>query len=888
MSDQKPPQDGEKKLKTIKLSDIRPRQSIERDRVRQTFAHGKSKTVEVEVRRRARRSIQGSDQEESLNSSSSKNDEFETRLRAVREAMRTQKEEEPAEVVQPLEADDNAGDNVETTQDSAPLKQEDLSEDKEGDSKPSAPLPEEKKIIEVSSSSEKNAAPLRKVTVGRRTATKRKSFDDITPIVLKANEYQRSKPTPDTGRDANRKTDASHKPRLKEKEAIPLDIDQPNPDKQIRPLKTDYKKNRGDNDEENRFKRNRNEARKLSQREIHHALDENYDGDGLRKRRSKRAKTAEEVAEVRAARDVTIFDTMTLADLANRMAVRSAELVKILMKMGRLVTVNEPIDIDTAELLCVEMGFNYKRVADSDVEEGLTGEVDQEDQMLPRPPIVTVMGHVDHGKTSLLDALRQADVVSKEAGGITQHIGAYQVTLKEGKRKGQKITFIDTPGHAAFSAMRARGANITDVVVLVVAADDGIKDQTVEAIRHAQAANVPIVVAVNKVDKPDAQPERVKTELMQHGLIVESFGGDILSVDVSAKQKTGLAELEEGILLQAEIMELKANPDRSAEGVVIEAKMDKGRGALVTALISRGTLKTGDIVVAGTEWGRVRALFDDHGGKCSKAIPAMPVEIVGFGGVPSAGDDLVVVDHESRAREITEYRSQRQRLARAASMSSMEKVMSQMAESASDKKELPILIKGDVQGSVEAIAAGLAKIQTDEVSVRVLHSAVGGINESDVTLAKASSALILAFNVRPNAQARDLAKQESIEIRTYSVIYDLFEDIKAVLGGLLAPTLREKELGRVEIREVFNVSKVGRIAGCYVLDGIVKRGSKIRLLRDNVVIYTGDLKTLKRFKDDVKEVKESFECGLSIEGYNDIQVGDIVECFEMEEIARKL
>lgn len=881
MDDQSSKDDN--KPKTISLSDIRSRHPVERDRVRQSFAHGRSKSVEVEVRRRSRGAAQAAEAEEKAR----KSDEFDTRLKAVQEAMRQQQisdtEAKAAAAAEALAAE------------AAAREAEKALEVVVSVIEPEAPVVAEVKkvaeaVVEKTEAPVKAAQPsnranaghqMRKVVPDNRQAVKRKTFEDITPIVLRANEYQRGKPSAAVPPAAVK---AEATPRRTETTPDVL-VTAPNADKPSSRVAKPSHKRYKDQEDEQAAKKRHEENRKFSRNDVTHALDENY--EGRRRRQKRKASHMDQVEVVKIVRDVIIFDLMTVADLANRMAVRAAELIKILMKMGRLVTVNEPLDIDTAELLCVELGHGYKRVADSDVEDGLIGDADDDADKTTRPPVVTVMGHVDHGKTSLLDALRSTDVVSGESGGITQHIGAYQVTLGEGPRKGQKITFIDTPGHAAFSSMRARGANMTDIVVLVVAADDGIKEQTIEAVRHAQAAQVPIVVAINKMDKPGAQADRVRSDLMQCGLVVEAFGGDVLSIEVSAKQRLNLNLLEEAILLQSDMLDLKANANRSAEGVIVEARMDKGRGALATALVRRGTLRAGDIVVAGTEWGRVRALVNDHGQRCETATPGMPVEVVGFSGVPQAGDELVVVESEARAREVAEYRQQRQRLARVKNVSGMENMLSRIAES-TGRNELAIIVKGDVQGSVEAISTGLAKMGNEEVSVRILHSAVGSINESDITLARASSAIVLAFNVRPNSQARDLAKQEGIEIRTYSVIYDLFDDIKAMLGGLLAPTLRDKELGRVEIREVITVHKVGKIAGCYVLDGVVKRGSRIRLLRDNVVVYEGVLKTLKRFKDDVKEVKESYECGLSIDGYNDIHVGDIVECFEVESIARAL
>jgi translation initiation factor IF-2 len=587
---------------------------------------------------------------------------------------------------------------------------------------------------------------------------------------------------------------------------------------------------------------------------------------------------------VKIVRDVVVPETITVQELANRMAERGADVIKALMKMGVMATINQVIDADTAELVVGEFGHRLKRVAESDIEIGLGGEADAEEKLESRPPVVTVMGHVDHGKTSLLDALRGTDVAGGEAGGITQHIGAYQVRLKS----GQRITFIDTPGHQAFTAMRARGATITDIVVLVVAADDGIKEQTVEALRHAKAAKVPIIVAINKMDKPDAKPERVRQELLQHEIVVERMGGDVLDVEVSALKKTGLDKLEEAILLQSEILDLKANPNRPAEGSVIEAKLERGRGSVATVLIKRGTLRMGDIFVAGSEWGRVRALIDDRGNTIEAAGPAMPVEVLGLNGTPLAGDDFVVAENEAKARDIAAYRQRRRREQQAAAgaRGTLEQMFSQIA--AGVAKELAVVVKSDVQGSLEAITGSLEKISTKEVAIRVLHAAVGGINESDVILAKASNAVIIGFNVRANPQARDLARRDNVEIRYYSIIYNVIDDMKGALSGLLTPSLRERFLGNAAIREVFTISKVGKVAGCMVTEGSVKRGAKVRLLRDNVVIHEGSLKTLKRFKDEVREVREGFECGMAFENYQDLQVGDTIECFEMEEVARAL
>ena len=583
-------------------------------------------------------------------------------------------------------------------------------------------------------------------------------------------------------------------------------------------------------------------------------------------------------------KEVIIPEVITVQELANRMAEKSAEVIKKLMSLGVMATINQPIDADTAQIIVEEFGHKYKRVADSDVEQGLFGDEDKAEQLLPRAPVVTVMGHVDHGKTSLLDALRETNVVAKEAGGITQHIGAYQITVKS----GDKITFIDTPGHEAFSEMRARGAKVTDIVVLVVAANDGIMPQTVEAIRHAQAAEVPIVVAINKIDLPGADPMKVKTSLLQHGIGVEEMGGEYLCAEVSAKKRINIDKLVEAILLQAEMLDLKANPQRNGEGAVIEAKMEKGRGTVITALVQRGTLNVGDICIAGKEWGHVRAMFNEHGQKLLSAGPATPVEILGLQGTPSAGDDFIVVADEGKAKEITGYRIRKEREAKL--VKSAKSAMEQMLDKikSGEVKHLPIIIKADVQGSIEAIEGTVSKLSNDEVSVQILHSAVGGISESDVTLAKASHALIIGFNVRANAQARDMARRDDVEIKYYSIIYDVLDDIKKGLEGMLSPELREKLLGYAEIREVYNITGVGKVGGCMVTEGMVKRGAKIRLLRDNVVIHDGAIGQLKRFKDDVKEVKEGFECGISFENYNDIQKGDFIECYEIEEIAAKL
>ncbi len=586
------------------------------------------------------------------------------------------------------------------------------------------------------------------------------------------------------------------------------------------------------------------------------------------------------------AREVIVPETITIQELANRMAERGVDVIRILMQQGHMAKITDTIDADTAQLIAEELGHTVRRVAESDVEEGMFDAPDDPANLQPRAPVVTIMGHVDHGKTSLLDAIRSTDVAAAEAGGITQHIGAYQVTSPSGGR----VTFIDTPGHAAFTAMRARGAKITDIVVLVVAADDGVMPQTVEAIHHAKAAKVPIIVAINKIDKPDAKPERVRTELLQHEIQVELLGGDVLELEVSAKQKTNLDKLLDVIALQAEVLELKANPNRPAEGTVIEARLDRGRGPVATVLVQRGTLKPGDIVVAGSEWGRVRALVSDTGHSVVAAGPSMPVEVLGFNGTPEAGDRLAVVDTEGRAREIADYRDRQKREKLAARQTgmrgSLEQMMSQLK--ASGLKEFPLVIKGDVQGSIEAIVGALEKLSTEEVAARIIFAGAGGITESDITLAEASGAVVIGFNVRAHKEAREAAERAGIEIRYYDIIYNLVDDVKKAMSGLLAPTLRETMLGNATILEIFKVSKVGNVAGCRVTDGTVERGANVRLIRDNVVVHQGKLSQLKRFKDDAREVVAGQECGMAFENYQDMKVGDVIECYRVESVQRTL
>ena len=586
-------------------------------------------------------------------------------------------------------------------------------------------------------------------------------------------------------------------------------------------------------------------------------------------------------------REVIVPETISIQELANRMSERAVDVIRFLMKQGQMLKITDVVDADTAQLIAEDMGHTVRRVAEADVEDGLFDLPDDDGAMVNRPPVVTIMGHVDHGKTSLLDAIRMTNVVSGEAGGITQHIGAYQVKTP----LGGLVTFIDTPGHAAFTAMRARGAKVTDIVILVVAADDGVMPQTIEAINHAKAAKVPMIVAINKIDKPEAKPERVRTELLQHDVQVESMGGETIELEVSAKQKINLDKLLEMIQLQAEILELKANPDRPAEGSVVEAKLDRGRGPVATVLVQRGTLRTGDIVVAGAQWGRVRALINDKGENVAEAGPSLPVETLGFQGAPEAGDRVAVVESEARAREITAYRERQKRdsaAARGAGASRSLVDLMKQAKDAAGKKEFPLVIKGDVQGSVEAIAASVEKLGNDEVRARVLHTGVGGITESDVTLANATGAVVLAFNVRAHKEAREAAERAGVEIRYYNIIYDLVDDVKSAMSGMLAPTLRETMLGNAEIKQVFNITKVGNIAGCVVTDGKVERGAKVRLIRDNIVVHEGTLKTLKRFKDEVKEVQSGQECGMAFANYEDMRAGDVIECFRVEEIQRSL
>jgi translation initiation factor IF-2 len=630
---------------------------------------------------------------------------------------------------------------------------------------------------------------------------------------------------------------------------------------------------------------NKDRTRKVT---IVNAVDENYEGPvksmaAHRRRLNKRNKALSITESTKVYREVTIPDTITVQELASRMSERSADVVKELMKLGIISTLNKVLDAETAEIIVESMGHTFIRISEAAVENILIDYQDAENTLISRAPVVTIMGHVDHGKTSLLDALRKTDVVSGEAGGITQHIGAYKVRLSDGRG----VTFIDTPGHAAFSEMRSRGAKVTDIVILVVAADDGVKPQTVEAIKHAKMANVPIIVAINKIDKHGADASRVRNELLQHEIVVESLGGDVLDVEISAKEKIGLDKLIDTLLLQAEIMDLKANPNRYAQGIVVEAELNKGRGPVATVLIQHGTLRVGDILVAGAAWGRVRALQNDLGQKIEEAKPSEPVEVLGLGAVPLAGDACYVMENDAKARELAEYRDVKlKEKTNLATVKTLDSLMMQIKDS--HKKSLPVVIKGDVQGSVEAISVALGKLGNEEVHAQVVHSGVGGITESDINLAEAANGIVFGFNVRANKQARDLAENRKIEIRYYSIIYDLINDVKDALSGMLKPELREKFLGNAEILQVFDITKTGKVAGCRIREGIAKRSAKVRLIRNDVVIHEGVLSTLKRFKDEVKEVQHGYECGMAFENYNDIRENDIIEIFEVQEIARQL
>ena len=727
-----------------------------------------------------------------------------------------------------------------------------------------------------------------------------------TKLVIKNQEVEEEKPAAPTATPATESRKSDGDQRNKPPVTPTTSFIAPPADKKPTGRKVDfYGRTIPDTNEEtaNAFGKKRpgstrgnNQRRNSGKLTVHQVINETVgDREGRtpsmaaqrRARERMRKQAAGQQQQVKQFREVIIPEVITVQELANRMTERLGDVVKKLMEMGIMATGNQPIDADTAELIVHEFGHTFKRVLESDVELGTHSAEDKEEDLKLRPPVVTIMGHVDHGKTSLLDAIRTAEVAAHEAGGITQHIGAYQIQTKS----GQKITFIDTPGHAAFTEMRARGADVTDIVVLVVAADDSVMPQTIEAISHAKAAGKPIIVAINKSDLPNANPNKVRQELLQHEIVVEQMGGDTQSIEVSAKTKKGLPELEEAILLQAEVLHLRANPNRTAIGSVVEARLEQGKGSVATVLVQKGTLRTGNIFVAGTETGRVRALINDRGQQVKEALPGQPIEVLGLTGTPEAGDDFTVVEDDAKAREIAEFRLRKKRALHAAKTKGARPLDQMISEiQAGVAKNLPVIIKGDVHGSVEAIASALNKIteENKEVKVQVLHTGVGAITESDITLANASKAVIIGFNVRANPQARDLAKRDGVHIRYYSIIYEVIDEVKSLLSGMLSPDVKEKFIGYAEIRKVFEVSKTGKIAGCYVTEGIVKRGSKVRLLRDNVVIHEGTLKTLRRFKDEAREVQKGFECGMAFENYDNIKEGDVIEAFEMESTERQL
>ncbi|WP_185803568.1 translation initiation factor IF-2 [Pontivivens nitratireducens] len=698
--------------------------------------------------------------------------------------------------------------------------------------------------------------------------------------------------------EAKRKSDeearARNKPRGKKEENVVSPADAPAPPNEVEgPRRTapgSAPKRDDRREDRNAKKSTGGDKRRSGKLTINQAMGEGgrqKSMAAMRRRQERQARKGGGSNEPRekVVRDVKLPEAITVAELANRMAERVASVVKSLMQNGIMATQNQSIDADTAELIIEEFGHRVVRVSDADVEDVITTVVDDPADMKPRAPVITIMGHVDHGKTSLLDAIRKTNVVSGEAGGITQHIGAYQIRTDD----GTLLSFLDTPGHAAFTSMRARGAQVTDIVILVVAADDSVMPQTIEAIAHAKAAKVPMIVAINKIDRPGADPMKVRTQLLQHEVVVEAMSGDVLDVEVSAVTGEGLDKLLENITLQAELLELRANPDRAADGAVIEAKLDVGRGPVATVLVQNGTLRRGDIFVVGEQWGRVRALINDQGERVEEAGPSVPVEVLGLNGTPEAGDVLNVVPDEARAREIAEYRQQlaKDKRAAAGAATTLDQLLAK-AKADEDVSELPIVVKADVQGSAEAIVQAMEKIGNDEVRVRVLHSGVGAVTESDVTLAEAAGAPIIGFNVRANAPAREAANQKGLEIRYYSIIYDLVDDVKAAASGLLSAEVRESFIGYASIKEVFKVSNVGKVAGCVVTEGVARRSAGVRLLRDNVVIHQGKLKTLKRFKDEVKEVQSGQECGMAFENYEDIREGDVIEIFETEEIERTL
>ncbi len=811
--------------------------------VKQSFSHGRSKNVVVETKRKrvivpkagtAKTNTQASNKDRSKSLSSGiKDTEIERRLKALQAA----KAREADEVAQREASAKEREQEREQKRLEQENKQRELKKAEEIETEKEAQAEAERKKAE----EQAKRAALEAKTVAKPDAPQRREFS----------EQKTARPSPPNSRKKDREGDEKFSGR-----------------------------NRND------------EGRRSGKLTLSQALDggERSHQKSMaamkRKQEKARQKAMGQIQErEKVVRDVQVPETIIVSELANRMAERSAEVVKALMKMGMMVTQNQIIDADTAELIIGEFGHNIVRVSASDVEDAITEVEDAPEDLKPRPPVITIMGHVDHGKTSLLDSIRNAKVVSGEAGGITQHIGAYQVKTKD----GTTLSFLDTPGHAAFTSMRSRGAQVTDIVVLVVAADDSVMPQTVEAINHAKAADVPMIVAINKCDKPEANPDNVRTELLQHEVIVEAMSGEVQDVEVSATTGKGLDQLLEAIALQAEILELKANSKRAAHGAVIEAQLDVGRGPVATVLVQNGTLKQGDIFVVGEQWGKVRALINDKNERVKEAGPSVPVEVLGLNGTPEAGDVLNVVETEAQAREISEYRDSaaKEKRAAAGAGSSLEQLMAKAKEDA-NVTEMPILVKADVQGSAEAIIQAMEKIGNDEVRIRVLHYGVGAITDTDVGLAEASGAPVMGFNVRANASARNSANQKGVELRYYSVIYDLVDDVKAAASGLLSAEIRENFIGYSQIKEVFKVSGVGKVAGCLVTEGVARRSAGVRLLRDDVVIHEGTLKTLKRFKDEVPEVQSGQECGMAFENYEDIRPDDVIEIFEREEIARKL
>ena len=898
------------------------KRTVESGHVQQKFSHGRSKSVVVEKKRK--RTLVGQEPEETSAAAQVRPRPQQPAQRPAAAAPKPQEAQPQPKILRTLSEEEQlararalaAAQARELEEQRRREEQERLEaerrrreeeERKKAEAEAAAKQPEPAKAAEAAPAAEPTAEATAKAEPTAPAETKVAAEKPAEPVVAKQPEPQESKPaaaerpvTPEVPQVLPQPIGMT-RPIIVSRPERPKPVEpakKPEPEAPKRALKEEVLPDL--DEEEGRTKKKggkilraplkgADETRVRGKLTITNAFDERQRERSLaslKRRREREKLRAMGIPQTRekVVREVVIPEAITIQELSNRMSERAVDVIKFLMKQGEMHKITDVIDADTAELIVQEFGHIPKRVSEADVEEGFLGPEDAPETLKPRPPVVTIMGHVDHGKTSLLDAIRQTNVVAGEAGGITQHIGAYQVKTQA----GETITFIDTPGHEAFTAMRARGAKVTDIVVLVVAADDGVMPQTVEAINHARAANVPIIVAINKIDKPDADPNRVRTELLQHEVVVESMSGDVLEVEVSATKRMNLDKLLEAISLQAELLELKANPDRSAEGYVIEAKLERGRGPVGTLLVQRGTLHVGDIVVAGTAWGRVRALINDRGENVKEAGPSVPVEVLGFDTAPEAGDQFAVVESEARAREITEYRIRKRRetLGSVGTARTLEQMMQQLKEAG--RKEFPLVVKADVQGSVEAIIGSLKKISTDEVEARIIHAGVGGITESDVTLAQTAGAVVIGFNVRANAQARAAAEREGVEIRYYNIIYDLVDDVKAAMSGLLAPTVREVFLGNAEILEVFNITKVGKVAGCRVTEGKVERGAKVRLIRDNVVIHEGTLASLKRFKDEVKEVPVGQECGMAFANYQDIRPGDIVECYTVETIKRTL